>query len=65
MMTPAERTERLSNLKDVMRKLEMLFEESETTFGDLTDIEKRSLKGLASVIEYHASNLKISFIKNI
>lgn len=58
MMTPAERTDRLSHLKGEMRKLEMLFEKTETSFGDLTNLEKRSLKGLASVIEYHASNLK-------
>lgn len=58
MMTPAERTERLGHLKDEMRKLEVLFEETELAFGDLTDEEKRSLNGLASVIEYHASNLK-------
>jgi hypothetical protein len=59
MMTPAERTEKLSHLKDEMLKIEILFEEAENAFGDLTDIEKRSLKGLASAIEYHASNLKI------
>lgn len=58
MMTPAERTERLSHLKDKMRELEVLFEEVEKTFGDLTSEEKRSLKGLASAIEYHASKLK-------
>ncbi len=58
MMTPAERAERLSHLKDKMREIEVLFEEAETTFGELTDEEKRSLKGLASVIEYHASKLK-------
>lgn len=38
--------------------LGQLFEEIETAFGDLTDEEKRSLKGLASAIEYHASKLK-------
>jgi|GEM_PF-2497313 len=58
MMTPAERTDRLSYLKDEMLKLEVLFEETEVAIGDLTDEEKRSLKGLASVIEYHASKLK-------
>jgi|TARA_B110000908_G_C10149594_1_gene400677 hypothetical protein len=58
MMTPAERTQRLGHLKDEMLKLEVLFEETELAFGDLTDEEKRSLKGLASVIEYHASKLK-------
>ncbi len=58
MMTPAKRIERLSHLKDKMRELEILFEETETAFGDLTDEEKRSLKGLASAIEYHASKLK-------
>jgi hypothetical protein len=58
MMTPAERTEKLSHLKDEMLKIEILFEESEIAFGDLTDIEKRSLKGLASAIEYRASNLR-------
>ena len=58
MMTPAERTERLSHLKDEMRKLEVLFEETEVAFGHLTEEEKRSLKGLASAIEYQASKLK-------
>jgi hypothetical protein len=58
MITPAERTERLGHLKDEMRKLEVLFEETEVAFGDLTDEEKRSLKGLASAIEYHAGKLK-------
>ncbi len=58
MMTPAERTQRLSDLKVKMRELEVLFEEAETAIGDLTDEEKRSLKGLASAIEYHASKLK-------
>ncbi len=58
MMTPTERTERLSHLKDKMRELEVLFEETESVFGPLTDEEKRSLKGLASAIEYHASELK-------
>lgn len=53
-----ERTERLSHLKDKMREMEVLFEEIETAFGNLTDDEKKPLKGLASVIEYHASNLK-------
>lgn len=58
MMTPAERTERLSYLKDKMRELEVLFEKMEIALGDLTDEEKRSLKGLASAIEYHACKLK-------
>jgi len=58
MTTPAERVERLSHLKDKMRELEVLFEKTEITFGDLTDEEKRSLKGLASAIEYHAGKLK-------
>jgi hypothetical protein len=39
-MTPAERTERLSHLKDEMRKLEVLFEETEIAFGHLTEEEK-------------------------
>ncbi len=58
MTAPVERTEKLHNLKNKMREMESLFEEIETTFGDLTDEEKRSLKGLASAIEYHASKLK-------
>lgn len=58
MNTPKERTERLGHLKDKMRELEMLFEETETAVGELADDEKRSLKGLASAIEYHASKLK-------
>lgn len=58
MMTPAERTERLSHLKDEMRKLEVLFEETEIVLGHLTEEEKRSFKGLASAIEYQASKLK-------
>ncbi len=58
MMTPAERIERLSHLKDKMRELEILFEKTELELGDLSDEEKRSLKGLASAIEYHASKLK-------
>jgi len=58
MTTPAERTERLNHLKDKMREMEVLFEETEIAFGNLTDEEKRSLKGLASAIEYHARKLK-------
>ncbi len=58
MDKPTLRTERLSHLKDKMRELEALFEESEEILGTLTDVEKRSLKGLASAIEYHASKLK-------
>jgi hypothetical protein len=58
MTAPDERTEKLHNMKDKMREMEVLFEEIETAFGDLTDEEKRSLKGLASAIEYHASKLK-------
>ncbi|MCX8227975.1 MAG: hypothetical protein OTI35_18050 [Sulfitobacter sp.] len=58
MTAPDERTEKLHNLKDKMREMEVLFEEIETALGDLTDEEKRSLKGLASAIEYHASKLK-------
>jgi hypothetical protein len=42
MMTPAERTELLSHLKDEMRKMEVLFEETEIAFGHLTEEEKRS-----------------------
>ncbi len=57
-MTPAERMEWLGRLKDKMRELEVAFEETETAFGELTDEEKRSLKGLASAIEYHAGKLK-------
>jgi hypothetical protein len=58
MTAPVERTEKLHSLKDKMREMEVLFEEIETAFGDLTVEEKRSLKGLASAIEYHASKLK-------
>ena len=58
MTNLGERTERLNDLKDKMREMEVLFEEIETAFGDLTDEEKKPLKGLASVIEYHASKLK-------
>lgn len=58
MMTSAERTERLNLLKDKMKEFEILLEETEIAFGELTDEEKRSLKGLASAIEYHASKLK-------
>jgi hypothetical protein len=59
MMNLAERTVRLANLKDKMRELEVLFEETEAAVGDVTDEEKRSFKGLASAIEYHASKLKV------
>lgn len=52
------RTKKLSHLKDKMRDMEVLFEETEAALGDLTEEEKRSLKGLASAIEYHASKLK-------
>ncbi|WP_458790774.1 hypothetical protein [Yoonia sp. MH D7] len=58
MTTSTNRTEKLRQLKDEMRKLEVLFEETELAFGDLTDAEKAALNGLASVIEYHASKLK-------
>jgi hypothetical protein len=58
MMNPAERTEKLSHLKEKMREMEVLFEETEATLGGLAEDEKRSLKGLASAIEYHASKLK-------
>ena len=58
MTPPVERTEQIHHLKDKMREMEVLFEEIETAIGDLTDEEKRSLKGLASAIEYHASKLK-------
>jgi hypothetical protein len=54
----AERTLRLAHLKDKMRELEVLFEETEAAIGDVSDEEKRSLKGLASAIEYHAGKLK-------
>lgn len=52
------RTKALSHLKDKMRDMEGLFEETEADLGNLTEEEKRSLKGLASAIEYHVSNLK-------
>ena len=58
MMTPEERTEKLSHLKSKMREMEVLFEKVEAALGDLTEDEKRALKGLASALEYHASNLK-------
>lgn len=58
MDEPTARTEKLSHLKDKMREMEVLFEDTETALGKLTEEEKRSLKGLASAIEYHASNLK-------
>jgi hypothetical protein len=51
-------TKKLSHLKDKMRDMEVLFEETEAALGDLTEEEKRSLKGLESAIEYHASKLK-------
>ena len=57
-MNSVERTEQLSHLKNKMLEMEVLFEETETAFGELSNGEKRSLKGLASVIEYHASKLK-------
>lgn len=57
-MNSVERMERLSHLKDKMLEMEVLFVEMETAFGELSDGEKRSLKGLASAIEYHASKLK-------
>lgn len=57
-MNSVERTEQLSHLKNKMLEMEVLFEETETAFGELSDGEKRSLKGLASAIEYHASKLK-------
>jgi len=53
-----ERAVTLGRLKDKMREMEVLFEETLAVLGGLTDEEKRSLKGLASAIEYHASNLK-------
>ena len=46
------------HLKDKMRELEVLFEETAAAIGDVTDEEKRSFKGMASAIEYHASKLK-------
>ncbi len=58
MDDPTARTEKLSHLKDKMREMEVLFEDTKAAVGELTDEEKRSLKGLASAIEYHASNLK-------
>lgn len=58
MNNPKERADKLSLLKDKMRELEVLFEETEAALGTLSDDEKRSLKGLASAIEYHASNVK-------
>ena len=57
-MNATNRNERLGHLKDEMRKLEILFEETEIAFGDLSDAEKKPFKGLASAIEYHASKLK-------
>lgn len=41
-----------------MRETEVLFEEVQADLGDLTADEKKALKGLASALEYHASNLK-------
>ena len=64
MTTSTERTARLSHLKDKMRELEVLFEETETAVGDLTEQEKRPFKGLASAIEYHASKLKGSTLSS-
>ena len=58
MNIPIGRDAQLSQLKDKMREMEVYFEETEISLGKLTDEEKRSLKGLASAIEYHASNLK-------
>tara|TARA_R110002051_G_scaffold150041_1_gene222645 strand:- start:2115 stop:2294 length:180 start_codon:yes stop_codon:yes gene_type:complete len=58
MTNPAERTEKLSHLKEKMREMELLLEETEAALGNLTEDEKRSLKGLASAIEYHSSKLK-------
>ena len=58
MNIPIGRVAQLSQLKDKMREMEVYFEEMEISLGKLTDEEKRSLKGLASAIEYHASNLK-------
>lgn len=58
MDSSTQRAEKLSHLKDKMREMEVLFEETEAALGVLTDDEKRALKGLASAIEYHASNLK-------
>jgi len=40
------------------KEMEVLFEDTEAALGKLTEVEKWSLKGLASAIEYHASNLK-------
>ena len=58
MNIPIGRDAQLSQLKDKMREMEVYFEEMEISLGKLTDEEKRSLKGLASAIEYHASNLR-------
>lgn len=58
MRTPEERAAKLSHLKAKMREMEVLFEEVEAALGNLTEDEKRALKGLASALEYHASNLK-------
>ena len=58
MDDPTVRSAKLSHLKDKMREMEVLFEDTEAALGELTEDEKRALKGLASAIEYHASNLK-------
>ena len=57
-MNSVERTEQLSHLKNKMLEIEVLFEETKADFGELSNGEKRSLKGLSSAIEYHASKLK-------
>lgn len=58
MLTGEDRAAHLNGLKGKMKELEMLFEETESRLGELTDEEKSHLKGLASAIEYQASKLK-------
>ena len=56
-LTEEERKTRLDELKTRLRDLEVFFQETESILGELRDDEKRHLKGLASAVKHHASQL--------
>lgn len=57
MLTEEDRNTRLAELKAKLKDLEVFFQETEASLGELRDDEKRHLKGLASAVKYHASKL--------
>ncbi|NRB16722.1 MAG: hypothetical protein HRU33_03845 [Rhodobacteraceae bacterium] len=57
MLTEEERKALLEELKAKLRDLEVFFQDTESSLGELRDDEKRHLKGLASAVKYHASKL--------